>query len=402
MKIQALTLPALACSLLLATACQYTPATSQPAQNPLVSNDPFIAQARLALANYQETDAALSDSQTLANQAFTASQTAQVNGETDVDANDLDAGIGVINAGLGGGADITGNTTATSTQIDGLINTQLSGSAYAASIDVFNRAAGNFTSQLAGVQGVEIDALGHTTVNYDRLRADTVANLEGDSLLANASLDLNGQLHSNAGVNLTLNQLQPLGFDARSSEVVRATEPDGSTARSVLLTFQGQGTILTNQVRVTGIARELSTQELKLRSETAAKGFTRVALREVARDNNGQVAIDSDAHTRFSSGAMVDIIEKRFINAQGAGAGIGTFALTDSSGTVISGSLRSVAGANGRLMLIMEPSDSSRGRLVMQETGNGHANLLLFNSQGQQLATSDFDLRNNLVATANS
>lgn len=453
----------------LLSACYTSPATTQTTpQNQLDSNDPFISQARVALANYQEADATFSDSQTLASQDFSIQQidynadastgtpvdpsagastgtgaSTNVNASTDINAtagtgsaagtnvnasttvatgasasptpgaspaassepdrNDFDAALGTINAGLGGGADITGNSAQVGTQLDSIVGTQLgSTNNFAASVNLFNQAAGNFSTQLLGTQGVEINNAGQVSINYNRLRADLTANLQGDTELSNPSIDLNGQLNTQSNASLTLHRLLPLGFEPHSSQVISFSNADGSTSKSVLFTYQGLGTILTNRVRVMSTVHNLSTDALKLRLESQAQGFSRVGLREVSRDANGQLAISTNTSTKFRNGTTVDMLEKRFVNATGGGTGIGTFSITDGAGQSYSGSLRTIAGANGRLMMLIEPTDAGRGRLLMQDKGDGHATLMLYNSQGQQTATSDFNLYNSLIATANS
>lgn len=425
----------------LLSACYNSPATTQATpQNQLDSNDPFISQARVALANYQEADATFSDSQTLASQDFSIQQlnpdvsasvdtsvatgtgaSTDVNATTAVatsasaspsaspaaasepDRNDFDAALGTINAGLGGGVDITGNSAQVGTQLDGIVGTQLgSTNNFAASVNLFNQAAGNFSTQLLGTQGVEINSAGQVSINYNRLRADLTADLQGDSELSNPSIDLNGQLNNQSNASLTLHRLLPLGFEPHSSQVINFSNADGSSSKSVLFTYQGLGTILTNRVRVMSTVHNLSTDALKLRLESQAQGFSRVGLREVSRDSNGQLAISTNTSTKFRNGTTVDMLEKRFVNATGGGTGIGTFSITDGAGQSYSGSLRTIAGANGRLMMLIEPTDVGRGRLLMQDKGDGHATLMLYNSQGQQTATSDFNLYNSLIATANS
>lgn len=474
----------------------YPASVSQPTNNQFNSNDPYISQAQLAMASYQEVDASFADSQTIASQNFATQQvdgaanadtsmnttttlentnvgtstgttvsgsadvngdgfidstdaaatatanaaanaaastsakaTTDVNGDGVVDDNDIDTSLigqvgGNLNTGVntgsglnqpniisgidtslnsGLGVDITNGVNTTtgmaqaatqlSSQIDTMMTTQISSlNTYGSSIDLFNRASAGFSNQILAAEGVELDSAGKLSINTNRLMADIRADLRGDAELMNTSLDMNGQLNGTANSNLRLNQLSVLGYSGTSSNVLAQANADGTTSEHVLFNFKNLDADVQNRVRVTSNMRGQVTNELNLRLDSLAKGFTRTGLREISRDSNGNTQLTSEVSMKLHNGSQIDMSEKRFVNANGSGTGFGTFNIVTASGQTYSGSMRTVAAADGKLMMIFEPTDTNYGRLMLQETSSAQANLALYNSQGNLAGTTQFDL----------
>lgn len=439
----------------------YPASVNQPSNNQFNSNDPYISQAQLAMASYQEVDASFADSQTIASQNFatqqadgavnadtststtttlentnvgtstgtTVSGSADVNGGGVIDDNDIDTSLigqvgGNLNTGVnngsglnqpniisgidtslnsGLGVDITNNVNNStsmaqtaaqlSAQIDTMMTTQISSlNTYGSSIDLFNRASAGFSNQILAAEGVELDNAGKLSINTNRLMADIRADLRGDAELMNTSLDMNGQLNGTANSNLRLNQLSVLGYSGTSSNVLAQANADGTTSEHVLFNFKNLDADVQNRVRVTSNMRGQVTNELNLRLDSLAKGFTRTGLREISRDTNGNTQLTSEVSMKLHNGSQIEMSEKRFVTTNGSGTGFGTFSIVTASGQTYSGSMRTVAAADGKLMMIFEPTDTNYGRLMLQETSSAQANLALYNSQGNLTGTTQFDL----------
>ncbi|MEZ0374729.1 MAG: hypothetical protein ACAI44_36920 [Candidatus Sericytochromatia bacterium] len=383
----------LALTLMLGTSlgsCAPYPNTVQPDPNQLNnSNDPFISNARLALMSYQEADASFQDSQSQAMKSFgsgtsASSSTSLITTAADEkdDQNDLDVGL---TGSLGANTQIT-------TRIDSLFSQEISTIPnYSASLDLFNQAATNFSSELLGTEGVELNSQGLIMVNLNRLRADIRSDLQGDSELT-APLDLNGQLRVNSGNSLSLNQLQAMGYTGTRSNIFVQNNADGSSFESMLLNFKNIDADIVNQVRITSMLRGNTVQEHNLRLESRARGFSRTALRESAIASGGRTAMTSEVTMKLFNGTQIDFAEKRYVNDQGAGTGIGSFSIITQSGQTWSGTMRSVSSASGHLMLMLEPDDSSLGRLMLQEKTNDRAMLVKYNSAGKPVGSAEVNL----------
>lgn len=464
-------------------------------QSRIMGDDPFVSQARIALASYKEADASFSDSQRLASQRYatqdlgstltgngsvsvrdggvsvgtstsvgasgstsgnaagsasgsaggSASGSADAgasanastssgistgvdtSGDTGVstslgsgvstrvgantsagaaDANDLDLGLGSnlsgsLNTNLDGGAALN-NATQISGAIRAMLDTNLDSlGSLDASLGLFNHAAGQFGADLLKSGGVELGSDGMVTINVNDLDAKIRAGLQGDAELANPSLDLNGQLNAGTHGNLQLFALNPLGYSATGSDSLLQTHADGSSSESLLLKFQNLDADLSNQVRVVSEIHGSQTDALKLRLDSQAHAFTRTGLREIKAAANGNTQIDTQLSMKLDSGTVLDLTEKRFATANGAGSGFGSFSITTGSGQRFNGTLRSAVAADGSLMLLLQPSDSSLGNLMFQEKANGKANLALYNSQGKLDGSSEIDLEAAVDAMAN-
>lgn len=470
-------------------------------QSRIMGDDPFISQARIALASYKEADASFSDSQRLASQRYatqdlgstltgslsgngsvsvgdggvsagtstsvgasgsTASSTSGnasgsasgsasasadasasastgsgvstsvgTSGDAGVstslgnggnsslgvttrvganasaaDANDIDLGLGShlsgsLNPNLDGGAALN-NANQISSAIRAMLDTNLDSiGSLDASLGLFNHAAGQFGADLLKSGGVELGSNGMVTINVNDLDARIKSDLQGDAQLANPSLDLNGQLKAGTHGNLPLFALSPLGYSATGSDALLQTHADGSSSESLLLKFQNLDADLSNQVRVVSEIRGSQTDALNLRLDSQAHAFTRTGLREIKAAANGNTQIDTQLSMKLDNGTVLDLTEKRFATATGAGSGFGSFSITTGSGQHFNGTLRSAVAADGSLMLLLQPSDSSLGNLMFQEKANGKANLALYNSQGKLDGSSEIDLAAAVDAMAN-
>ncbi|PKL76629.1 MAG: hypothetical protein CVV27_09285 [Candidatus Melainabacteria bacterium HGW-Melainabacteria-1] len=486
-KFLSLTLTGMLCGSLIG--CSTYPAATQPSQNQLNSNDPYLMQAQLALASYHEADASFKDSQTYASQNFqtkllngstslsssaegsastqqgsvdgslssstsgsastdggsvdgsvdgsasgsaststdsssgdtsvsgsastststssNGSSSSSVNGSVsgssntstnttttvnadanlDTDANDIDLNLGDLSGSLNNSAQIT-------TQIDTLFDAGSSSFAnYNAAIDLYNRAFGNFNSQFLGTAGILLDSQNQLQVNLNQLKSDVRADLQNDAELSLTSMDLNGQLTANTHANLKLNKLAKLGYSGSSSNIVSSGQAGAST-EAMLLTFRNVDADLTNRVRVISKSNASGDvrNEVNLRLVTDSSGFKRTGLREIIRNAAGHTEVSTDLSMQLDNGTQINLLEKRFVNAQGAGTGLGSFSITTGDGTQWSGTLRTVTSASGNLMLMLEPSGGSQSRLILQEKANGNAKLTLFNSQGQLKGSSELNM----------
>lgn len=378
--------------------CGANPAGTQAGQGRLDGDDPFLTQARLALISYLEADASFNDTLAYAGrgfstQRFAAAAEGDAGDEDGEDENDLD-----LIGGLGADAALTSQLSG---QINGILNTQLGGLGnFSAAHALFDRAAGAFSARLLGAPGVSLASGNAIQINAAQLSAGIRADLASDVELSNASLDLGGQLTAYAKGDLRLAELNPLGYSGSSSNVVSQNASDGRT-QAVLLSFRNRDADLINQVRMiskTGLSgSQRSEYDLRLESQSAA--FTRTGLRELGRDAAGQATIRSDLSMQLDQGSQIELLEQRFVNAQGAGSGVGSFTIT-TGGTTWNGSLRSVSAADGRLLLLLEPADTGRGRLVLQEKANGRADLLLYDSAGNLAARRELDLEAEIDALA--
>ena len=367
-----------------------TPAATQPNQS--AGNDTYLLQARMAMTSYQEADASFNDSQSQASQSFTTKILLEGSSDAELSNEELIASSGVtVDSGSEHKEDEQGSAGLTGS-IGAMLNTNLANVASAsASAELFHSAAGSFNSQLASTPGVSLDSQGMLSLNPGVLQADIRADLNADADLNNPSLDLNGQLKAGSSGGLQLRDLASFGYSGSGSNMVTQTSAEGNT-EAMLLTFKNSDAELTNRVRVISRANTSGDvrSEFNLRLESQANGFSRTGMREIRKRHDGSAEITSNVAMKLKSGAMMEISEKRFANTQGAGSGVGSFTLSH-QGQSWSGGLRSVTSADGKMMLMFEPSDASRGRLILQNSANGRGNLAIYNGQGQLSSTSEID-----------
>lgn len=418
-------LPALSLSVLLGSSLLSgcgTPNATVPAPN----EDTYFAQAKMAMTSYQETDSSFNDSQALASGNFstkflldgesstTSSGTASSSGSGTVTATtsttsantsasgstNTTTSLGtVINGGLGGSVD--GNTQATA-QLANALQVNLSSlKTYDASLGVYQQAASSFQAQLDKSQGIELDSKGQLLISSNLLKMDIQSQLQADADLSNTSMTLDGQLKAGSQNNLSLNKMQALGFSASSSNRLNIGNSSGSSAEAMLFSYSKADAGINTQVRVISKQNTQQNNELNLRLESQAKAYNRTALRKVSRDNEGHVRINSDLSMTLKDGSRFEISELRYINAQGAGAGVGSFTISK-NGQSWSGAVRTMTSADGRLMMMMEPQNSAQGRLILQEGSQARAQLARYNSQGQLTASSEIDLKSEVAANAKS
>lgn len=378
--------------------CAAPPVPSAP-----VPADAYLQSARLALASYFEADASLADSQQLAGQHFVTSQlpasldplvpelpdgpgpaepgtepvqtgpgtaspvpteaggpAAADPAEGKVDGNDLELpGLPVDSALRPESIDeLVGSAPASFARFDGTRSR-------------FNRAAADFNVRLLGAEGLELDASGGILVNPFRLRAQLRAALHANPDLSEPSLDLAGRLLPDQ-TEIAPRNLAGMGYLATASDVL--TLADG--AESLLLSYRHQDSGRSHRVRVTRRAQGLS---LRL------AGLGRLGLRQVAD------ASLSTELTLTPAGLSIELMEQRFVNASGAGAGFGSFVIRNGA-MRYSGSLRSLSASDGRLMLMLEPDSLTLGRLLMQQTGPGRVRLSRYDAEGALIAASEIPI----------
>lgn len=365
------------------------PPSVQPAASlSLTGEDAFTTQARLALVSYQEIEASLSDSKTLASQRFTSLPQPVLIPEN-ADQNDFD--VPVLGQPL---------SAEQSANQNGITTSPGSLPSFDASVAIFDDTVSRFTSQLLATQGVEFDGTGKILINPNQLRARIRSDLLGEGHLADPSLDLGGRLKANVHANLTLQELANLGYSATSSDVAAIS----ANSESVLLTFRDLDADLINRIRVssrTALPDNLNnpiSQGYDLRLDTQSAGLTRTGLRSINYEKDG-TQIRTEVQTTLDDGSQLELSEQRFVSHSGAGTGFGSFAIT-SGGASYGGSLRSLISADGRLTLMLQPDNQSFGRLMLQEGLGNRAILTLYRPDGVVSQTREIDLEATLDAMA--
>lgn len=352
-------LSALAACLLAALSACSAPGSSEAAPPRFQSKEAYRNQARLAMVSYQAVDACLRDAANQTRIRFS-------NWELDQPAQD---GI--------------------SAKLGALLDTAVSDlSQHPAVVTLFETAAENFASRLTSVPGVSAGFDDSLQLDGNPLKIFVYTEVQGDADLVAGGMDLGGKLKPQSATSLP-GELAGLGYTSGAVSGVLA--PAAGRGEALLLSYtRGDGA--SDQVRVIGQPSGAAFSELNLRLESKAPGYSRLGLREIRPESGGTRSLLTDLSIQLSDGSQIAIAEQRFANAEGAGVGVGSFTFTGSNGASTSGALRTIASADGRLLMLLAPAESDKGPLLFREGPTASAELLTYNPLGQTIGHMALDL----------